>query len=185
MTIYCPCGGLSARRSLVLPTVFERSAHPADRLFLLAETKSFIVPFGCVFFPSNINRGQLFHLRTPKDTEERMVAPQLEPASRRACCALDHDVHYRGFWLPRASTAKWRRTASCGFIPTLCGSDVSHCISPQAALVLRKKHGASVTQEHADAGTNTAGRVANPGHDGELESVCCTTTTRARILSRF
>jgi hypothetical protein len=34
-------------------------------------------------------------------------------------------------------------------------------------------------------GANTASTVANPGHDGVLESICGTTTTRARILSRF
>jgi len=50
MTIYCPCGRLPARRSLVSPTVFKRSAHPSGRRSLLAETKSFIVPFGCAFF---------------------------------------------------------------------------------------------------------------------------------------
>jgi hypothetical protein len=50
MTVYCLSGGLPALRSLVLPTVLKRAAHPAGRRSLLAETKSFIVPFGCAFF---------------------------------------------------------------------------------------------------------------------------------------
>jgi hypothetical protein len=41
---------LPARRSLVSPTVLKRSSHPSGRRSLWAETKSFIVPFGCAFF---------------------------------------------------------------------------------------------------------------------------------------
>jgi hypothetical protein len=50
ITVYCLCGRLPARRSLVSPTVLKRSAHPSGRRSLLAETKSLIVPFGCASF---------------------------------------------------------------------------------------------------------------------------------------
>lgn len=56
MTFRIPVVRIYCARSLLSPTVLERSAHPAGSRSLLSKTKSFIVPFlfGWPKFPDTV-----------------------------------------------------------------------------------------------------------------------------------